>query len=64
MGKLYFTYSAMNAGKSAILLQAAHNYGEQGMKVMLWTSQHGRADEAAEGGEGERGERLAVGARA
>ena len=49
MGKLYFTYSAMNAGKSAILLQAAHNYGEQGMKVMLWTSQHGRADEARVG---------------
>ena len=46
MGKLYFTYSAMNAGKSAILLQAAHNYGEQGMKVMLWTSQHGAADDS------------------
>ena len=40
MGKLYFTYSAMNAGKSAILLQAAHNYGERGMQVMLWTSEH------------------------
>lgn len=38
MSKLYFTYSAMNAGKSAILLQAAHNYGERGMEVMLWTS--------------------------
>jgi thymidine kinase len=40
MSKLYFTYSAMNAGKSAILLQAAHNYGERGMEVMLWTSAH------------------------
>lgn len=40
MSKLYFTYSAMNAGKSAILLQAAHNYREQGMQVMLWTSGH------------------------
>ena len=40
MSKLYFTYSAMNAGKSAILLQAAHNYREQGMEVMLWTSGH------------------------
>lgn len=40
MSKLYFTYSAMNAGKSAILLQAAHNYGERGMSVMLWTSGH------------------------
>ena len=38
MSKLYFTYSAMNAGKSAILLQAAHNYRERGMQVMLWTS--------------------------
>ena len=44
MSKLYFTYSAMNAGKSAILLQAAHNYREQGMAVMLWTS-HNHASE-------------------
>jgi thymidine kinase len=28
----------MNAGKSAILLQAAHNYRERGMVVMLMTS--------------------------
>ena len=40
MSKLYFTYSAMNAGKSAILLQAAYNYRERGMNVMLWTSGH------------------------
>jgi thymidine kinase len=40
MAKLYFTYSAMNAGKSATLLQAAHNYGERGMEVGLWTSAH------------------------
>ncbi len=40
MSKLYFTYSAMNAGKSAILLQAAYNYRERGMDVMLWTSSH------------------------
>jgi thymidine kinase len=40
VAKLYFTYSAMNAGKSAILLQAAHNYQERGMSVMLWTSHH------------------------
>lgn len=44
MSKLYFTYSAMNAGKSAILLQAAHNYREQGMDVMLWTSGHYGSD--------------------
>ncbi len=35
MAKLYFHYGAMNAGKSTILLQAAHNYTERGMKVML-----------------------------
>ena len=47
MSKLYFTFSAMNAGKSAILLQAAYNYREQGMEVMLWTSGHyGAAPEA------------------
>ncbi|MBL6769601.1 MAG: thymidine kinase, partial [Alphaproteobacteria bacterium] len=28
MAKLYFSYSAMNAGKSTILLQASHNYQE------------------------------------
>jgi thymidine kinase len=50
MSKLYFTYSAMNAGKSAILLQAAHNYRERGMEVMLWTSGHYRT-EAEEMGE-------------
>ncbi|MEL7033708.1 MAG: thymidine kinase [Pseudomonadota bacterium] len=50
MSKLYFTYSAMNAGKSAILLQAAYNYREQGMEVMLWTSGHyGAAPEARMG---------------
>ena len=47
MSKLYFTYSAMNAGKSAILLQAAYNYKERGMKVMLWTSGHYGADQDA-----------------
>lgn len=46
MSKLYFTYSAMNAGKSAHLLQAAYNYRERGMEVMLWTSRlHGTADD-------------------
>ena len=47
MSKLYFTYSAMNAGKSAILLQAAYNYRERGMEVMLWTSGHYGADQDA-----------------
>ena len=39
MGKLYFNYSTMNAGKSTALLQAAHNYEERGMRVMLLTAQ-------------------------
>lgn len=38
MAKLYFYYSAMNAGKSTILLQSAHNYQERGMTVMLFTA--------------------------
>ena len=38
MAKLYFHYSAMNAGKSTLLLQAAHNYRERGMSVMLFTA--------------------------
>jgi len=38
MAKLYFNYSAMNAGKSTILLQASHNYVEQGMKTLLLTA--------------------------
>lgn len=37
MAKLYFYYSAMNAGKSTTLLQAAHNYEERGMQVLLYT---------------------------
>lgn len=37
MAKLYFYYSAMNAGKSTTLLQSAHNYRERGMRVLLFT---------------------------
>ena len=37
MAKLYFYYSAMNAGKSTTLLQAAYNYEERGMNVLLYT---------------------------
>ncbi|MEZ4287616.1 MAG: thymidine kinase [Polyangiales bacterium] len=36
MAKLYFYYSAMNAGKSTTLLQSAYNYEERGMQVMLF----------------------------
>lgn len=39
MAKLYFYYSAMNAGKSTTLLQAAHNYQERGLRVLLLTPQ-------------------------
>lgn len=35
MAKLYFYYSAMNAGKSTILLQSSHNYRERGMQTLI-----------------------------
>jgi thymidine kinase len=38
MAKLYFHFSAMNAGKSTLLLQAAYNYSERGMAAMLFTA--------------------------
>ncbi|MCU0790869.1 MAG: thymidine kinase, partial [Nitratireductor sp.] len=38
MAKLYFSYAAMNAGKSTLLLQAAHNYAERGMETLLLVS--------------------------
>ena len=37
MSKVYFYYSAMNAGKSTVLLQASHNYHERGMRTLLFT---------------------------
>ena len=37
MAKIYFNYSAMNAGKSTTLLQSAHNYEERGMRVLVFT---------------------------
>ena len=37
MAKLYFYFSAMNAGKTTTLLQSAHNYRERGMRVALLT---------------------------
>lgn len=37
MAKLYFYYSAMNAGKSTVLLQSAYNYKERGMDTLLFT---------------------------
>lgn len=35
MAKVYFRYSAMNAGKTTNLLQVAYNYKERGMRALL-----------------------------
>ena len=59
MAKLYFHYSTMNAGKSTLLLQAAHNYREGGMETFLLTA---RLDTRA--GEGRIGSRIGIGAAA
>lgn len=39
MAKVYFYYSAMNAGKSTTLLQASYNYMERGMQTILFAPQ-------------------------
>ena len=57
MAKLYFSYAAMNAGKSTILLQAAYNYRERGMEVLLLTSALYKDDE-----EGHISSRIGIGA--
>ncbi|HXN35067.1 MAG TPA: thymidine kinase [Opitutaceae bacterium] len=36
MAKVYFYYSAMNAGKSTGLLQSSYNYSERGMRTLLF----------------------------
>ncbi|MFV2037935.1 MAG: thymidine kinase [Paracoccaceae bacterium] len=59
MAKLYFHYSTMNAGKSTLLLQAAHNYRERGMQPYLITA---RLDNRA--GEGQIKSRIGFGTRA
>jgi thymidine kinase len=59
MAKLYFSYAAMNAGKSTMLLQAAHNYRERGMRSLLYTSAL-----YAEGGVGLISSRLGISAPA
>ncbi len=38
MAQLYYRYSSMNAGKSIDLLKIAHNYEEQGKRVVLMNS--------------------------
>jgi thymidine kinase len=35
MAKLYFYFSAMNAGKTTTLLQSAYNYRERGMRTLI-----------------------------
>ncbi len=59
MAKLHFHYSTMNAGKSTLLLQAAHNYHEGGMATYLITAQ---LDTRA--GKGRIGSRIGIGAAA
>ena len=59
MAKLYFHYSTMNAGKSTLLLQAAHNYRERGMETFLMTAQ---VDDRA--GDGTIASRIGIGQRA
>lgn len=59
MAKLYFHFSTMNAGKSTILLQAAHNYRERGMAPYLVTA---RLDDRA--GPGRIASRIGIGAEA
>jgi thymidine kinase len=46
MSKLYFSYAAMNAGKSTVLLQASYNYRERGMRTLMFTSSlYAKSDE-------------------
>jgi thymidine kinase len=59
MAKLYFHYATMNAGKSTLLLQAAHNYRERGMNTLLYTA---RFDDRA--GSGKIGSRIGLTAEA
>ncbi|MFZ5711040.1 MAG: thymidine kinase [Pseudomonadota bacterium] len=59
MAKLHFHYSTMNAGKSTLLLQAAHNYREGGMETYLLTATF---DDRA--GRGRIASRIGIGAEA
>jgi len=36
MGKVYFYYSSMNAGKSTVLLQSSYNYRERGIETLIF----------------------------
>lgn len=37
MAQMYFYYSAMNAGKSTVLLQSNYNYNERGMRTLVFS---------------------------
>jgi len=39
MAKLYFRYSAMDAGKTLDIIKVAYNYTDKGQKVEVWTSE-------------------------
>ena len=38
MAKLYFRYSAMDAGKTLDLIKVAYNYKDRGQEVLVYTS--------------------------
>ncbi len=59
MAKLYFSYAAMNAGKSTLLLQASYNYVERGMRTLLFTHEL-----YSENGQGRISSRLGIAAEA
>jgi thymidine kinase len=46
MAKLHFYYSAMNAGKSTMLLQSSYNYRERGMDTLILIPAIGTRHEA------------------
>ena len=48
MAQLYFAFASMNAGKSANLLTAAHNYKERGMGTLILKPAVDNRDSATE----------------
>lgn len=59
MAKLYFYYSAMNAGKTTVLLQSSYNYNERGMHTCLYIPNFD-----TRGGYGKIASRIGLGAQA
>ncbi len=62
MAKLFFYYSAMNAGKTTTLLQSAYNYHERGMRTLILTpaidTRHGAGVVASRIGLSAKGKRV------